>query len=63
MPEQPSALFFAGARLCKNVIDTRCMGMVPVWKKRMAAKKEDFESFMSKVPDVPPLQGDEIQKQ
>ena len=31
-------------------------------KERVAAKREDFESFMSKVPDVPPLQGDEIQK-
>ncbi len=31
-------------------------------KKRVATKREDFESFMSKVPDVPPLQGDEIQK-
>ena len=31
-------------------------------KKRMAAKREDFESFMSKVPSAPPLQGDEIQK-
>ena len=31
-------------------------------KKRVAAKREDFESFMSKVPNAPPLQGDEIQK-
>jgi prevent-host-death family protein len=31
-------------------------------KKRMAAKREDFESFMSMVPKAPPLQGDEIQK-
>ena len=31
-------------------------------KKRVAAKREDFESFLSKVPDVPPLQSDEIQK-
>ena len=31
-------------------------------KKRVATKREDFESFMSKVPNAPPLQGDEIQK-
>jgi len=31
-------------------------------KKRVAAKRKDFESFMSKVPNAPPLQGDEIQK-
>lgn len=31
-------------------------------KMRVAAKREDFESFMSKVPSLPPLQGDEIQK-
>jgi hypothetical protein len=31
-------------------------------KKRVAAKREDFESFMSKVPNAPPLQGDEIQE-
>ncbi len=31
-------------------------------KKRVAAKREDFKSFMSKVPHAPPLQGDEIQK-
>ena len=31
-------------------------------KKHVAAKREDFESFMSKVPNAPPLHGDEIQK-
>ena len=31
-------------------------------KKRVAAKREDFECFMSKVPNAPPLKGDEIQK-
>ena len=31
-------------------------------KKRMAAKREDFESFMSKVPNVPALQGEPLQK-
>jgi len=31
-------------------------------KKRVAAKREDFESFMSKVPNAPPLPGDEVQE-
>ena len=31
-------------------------------KKRVAPKREDFESFMSGVPNGPLLQGDEIQK-
>ena len=31
-------------------------------KKRVAAKRTDFETFMSKVPNAPPLQGDEIQQ-
>lgn len=35
---------------------------VAALKKRMAAKRTDFESFISKVPNAPPLQGDEIQK-
>ena len=35
---------------------------VAALKRRVAAKREDFESFMSKVPNAPTLQGDEIQK-
>ena len=31
-------------------------------KNRMAAKRENFESFMSKMPHGTPVQGDEIQK-
>ena len=31
-------------------------------KKRVAAKRTDFESVMSKVPNAPPLQGDKIQE-
>ena len=37
-----------------------CKLALAALKKRVTAKSEDFESFMSKVPNVPPLQGDEI---
>lgn len=32
-------------------------------KKRMAAKRENFDNFMSKMPNVPSHSGDEIKNQ
>lgn len=42
----------------KNGSDTD--GALAALKKRIAMKREDFESYMSKVPDVPPLPRDKI---
>ena len=52
--------FLAALEHDKSGSDTNLA--VAALKKRVAAKREDFESFMSKVPDVPRLHGDEIQK-
>ena len=52
--------FLAALEHDKSGSDTKLA--LAALKKRVAAKREDFESFMSKVPSAPPLQGDEIQK-
>jgi len=52
--------FLATLEHDKSGSDTKLA--VAALKKRVAAKREDFESFMSKVPNAPPLPGDEVQE-
>jgi hypothetical protein len=52
--------FLAALEHDKSGSDTKLA--LAALKNRMAAKREDFESVMSELPDAPPLQGDEIQK-
>ena len=50
------------AALDHDISDSDTNLALAALKKRAAAKREDFEAFMNKVPHGPPLQGDEIQK-
>jgi prevent-host-death family protein len=52
--------FLATLEHDKSGSDTKLA--VAALKRRMAAKREDFESFMSKVPNAPPFPGDEVQE-
>ena len=52
--------FLAALKHDKSGSETKLA--VAALKKRVTAKRKDFESFMGKVPNAPPLQGDEIQK-